>query len=64
MKSMFGQEVNIFYDWDIFTIALKNSSFTKYPETDQWGTYITGAAPILSNGEAVAVLGVDIDFSK
>lgn len=34
---------------------------TKSPQTDQWGTFLSGFAPIKnSNGEVVAVVGADI----
>ena len=43
--------------------ALKgNITVTQVPQTDQWGTFLSGFAPIKnSNGEVVAVVGADID---
>ncbi|HNT29473.1 MAG TPA: hypothetical protein PKL83_00795 [bacterium] len=44
--------------------GLKGPYATEEPYTDEWGTFMTGYAPILdSESNAVAVLGVDFDIS-
>ncbi len=59
-------EVNVwpgrqyYYDWKVFNFALSSPSYTTEPETDQWGTFITGAAPIFQDGKPIAVLGIDM----
>lgn len=51
-----------YYDWETFEDALLAPAFSKSIKTDQWGAYITGAAPIKVDGETVAILGVDISI--
>lgn len=51
-----------FYDWDVFRLSMRQPTYSKFAEVDQWGSYITGAAPIIKNGQAVAILGVDIEY--
>lgn len=45
--------------------ALNGPSTTDKPYTDQWGTYMSGFAPIKdSSGKTVAVVGFDIDYTR
>lgn len=50
-----------YYDRNTFYEALISPSYSKQPETDQWGTFLTGAAPIMLHGRSVAIIGVDIE---
>lgn len=52
------------YEWDVLNEALNKPSYSKSPETDQWGTFITGAAPIMLNGKPVAVLSIDVSIDE
>lgn len=61
-----SDEINVwpgmayFYDGGALSKALVAPAFSETPETDQWGTFITGAAPIVNNGKTVAVVGFDV----
>ena len=47
------------------TIGLSDPAVSDEPYTDQWGTYISGVAPIRdASGKTVAVLGLDFDYSR
>ncbi|MDF2557651.1 MAG: hypothetical protein K0R71_1479 [Bacillales bacterium] len=48
-------------DSEIKQALLGEVTVTKTPQTDQWGTFLSGFAPIKnSNGEVVAIVGADI----
>ena len=44
--------------------AMKGPFFNDKPFSDQWGTFVTGAAPIFENGKSIALVGFDVDISK
>ncbi|MFA6523117.1 MAG: helix-turn-helix domain-containing protein [Candidatus Peribacteraceae bacterium] len=45
--------------------ALKGPFGEDFPTTDQWGTFLTGVAPIVnSEGEGIAVLGIDYEIGE
>jgi len=44
---------------NLITDSLRNPNFRV--SVDRWGTFVSGAAPIISNGKAIAVIGVDIE---
>lgn len=47
------------------TEALTAPSITREPYSDQWGTYMSGFAPIKNDaGVTVAVVGIDIDIAR
>jgi DNA-binding HxlR family transcriptional regulator len=60
-----SNEVNVwpgakyYYTKGVLFSAKKAPSYSEIPETDQWGTYITGAAPIESSEY---ILGVDYEI--
>lgn len=47
------------------TIALTEPAASDAPYADQWGTYMSGVAPIRdASGKTVAVLGLDFDYDR
>ncbi len=42
--------------------AMKGPFFNDKPFSDQWGTFVTGAAPIFENGKSIALVGLDVDM--
>lgn len=44
--------------------ALEKATFEPKFYTDQWGTWISGYAPIKKNGEPYAFIGADVDYEK
>lgn len=51
-------------DLDLVKEGLKGPVSTAEPYTDEWGTFMTGYAPIYdSDGNAIAILGVDMDIA-
>lgn len=52
-----------FYEKGVLDDAKVVPAYSKEVEMDQWGRYITGAAPIFSqDGLIVGVLGIDLEF--
>lgn len=51
-------------EWGVFHDALDGPAYTKKAETDQWGTFITGAAPIKRDGITIGILGIDFSVEN
>ncbi len=49
--------------YPVFRLALKRPAYG-YAPIDKWGSTLTGMAPIFSNGELVAILGLDVTYDK
>lgn len=50
---------------DLRSVFTRHNLVAEGPVTDEWGTWISGLAPVMDeNGKVLAVLGMDIDASQ
>ncbi len=60
-------EIGYEYQWEegMEEAFAGETTYTPDPYTDEWGTFMTGYAPVYnSSGEVVAIAAVDLDYSR